>query len=94
MGGDIDERLDEFDKACIKLKETSGDDIPEELKIGIICNRLPDSPLKTHLQLRLASFATYASFRKEIVDVTRVQQAPEDMDVGVELLVKVGTWML
>ena len=81
MHGDIDERLDEFDKQVSKYKKTSGDDLKDPMKIGIIMNRMPEGPLKIHLNLHVLKYTAYEVLRKDIVDITRARQLPEDMDV-------------
>ena len=80
LNGDVDERLDLFDKKVAAYEKASKETLTDNMKIGIVISQLPDSPLRAHIKLHIKTYASYVGLRKEIVDVMRAQQAPDDMD--------------
>ena len=82
LDGDLEERLEAFDRACRSFQESSGEALTDQMRIGIILYQLLENAMKTHLQMNIAKLTTYVDFRKEIVDIRRAVQVSAPMDVG------------
>ena len=56
------------------------------MRIGAFLLRLPESPLKTHLLMRVDQLTRWADFRAEVVAISRAiataQAVPAPMDIG------------
>ena len=85
--GDILSKMESFERE-MKSYERSlgpGNQIQDDLKIGMVMNGLPEGPVRTHLLLNSERLSTWQLYRDELVQVMRVfalAGGPEPMDVG------------
>ena len=64
----------------------SGKILDDEIKVGAVLLRLPESQLKTHLLMRVDKLKKWTDFRGEVVSSSRAiavaQSQPTPMDIG------------
>ena len=72
----------------------SGKILDDEIKVGTLLLRLPESELKTHLLMRVDKLKKWTDFRDEVVAISRAiavaQSQPTPMDIGAVGKVKPG----
>eukprot|EP00971_Amphidinium_carterae_P040207 789007-Amphidinium_carterae.1 len=75
LSGDIQLRLEEFERLVAKYEAIAKDKLTDGLRVGVVCRSLPEGPLKQHVLLNLDRLDTYGKVRTEIISVLRAQQA-------------------
>eukprot|EP00971_Amphidinium_carterae_P203274 4033975-Amphidinium_carterae.1 len=75
LSGDVQLKLEEFERLIAKYEATAKDKLTDGLRIGVICRSLPEGPLKQHVLLNLDRLDMYGKVRTEIVSVLRAQHA-------------------
>ena len=85
LGGDVEERFDEFDRFIARFEKMAKEELSENMEGGIVMIRLPDSPLRTHFNLNLVNFSTYALLRKEFKDVKNKLDEMTAQDFGTRM---------
>ena len=64
----------------------SGETLDDEIKVGTVLLRLPESQLKTHLLMRVDTLKKWTDFSDEVVAMSRAiaaaQSQPTPMDIG------------
>eukprot|EP00971_Amphidinium_carterae_P079698 1577180-Amphidinium_carterae.1 len=75
LTGDIQLRLEEFERMIARYEAIAKDKLTDGLRAGVVCRSLPEGPLKQHVLLNLDRLDTYGKVRTEIISVLRAQQA-------------------
>ena len=90
FSGDVESRLEEFDRACFKHDlrvANDGAKITESMKVGVVIRNLEDGPLRSHLLLNIGKLDSWAKLREEVRQIRRAQTAltmsgPVPMEIG------------
>ena len=86
LQGDTTERITAWERETATYDCDSGKNLDDEIKIGTVLLRLPESQLKTHLVMRVDKLKKWTDFRDEVVAISRaiavVQTQPTPMDIG------------
>ena len=90
FSGDIESRLEEFDRAISRYDErATGPEarLTDAIKVGVVIRNLEEGALRQHLLLNMARLSTWASFRAEVAQIRRAQatlsvSGPVPMEVG------------
>ena len=86
FSGDVIARVEAFEREVAQYERTSGEDVSDGIRVGVVLQRLEDSPLKQHLLMNSERLARWTDFRSELVCVRRAQQvlsaSAQPMDVG------------
>ena len=84
--GDATERITAWQREIATYERDSGKILDDEIKVGAVLLRLPESQLKTHLLLRVDKLNKWTDFRDEVVAISRAvavaQPQPTAMDIG------------
>ena len=84
--GDTTERITAWERETATYERDSGKVLDHEIKIGTVLLSFPESQLKTHLQMRVATLEKWTDFRGELGAISRAistaQAQPTPMDVG------------
>ena len=79
-------RMVQFDRDIDRYEKTSGENFPNNIRIGVALRMLPHGPLKQHLVLNSARLTTWETLKAEIDNVRRAQAAasstPQPMDLS------------
>ena len=75
LQGEIAARMVQFDRDIDCYEKTSGENFPNNIRIGVALRMLPDGPLKQHLVLNSARLTTWETLKAEIDNVRRAQAA-------------------
>ena len=67
--------LDAFERGTARYDVSSANTIDDEMRIGIVLTRSPESQIKNHLILNSERLRSWAQFREEIVSIRRVQMS-------------------
>ena len=68
-------RLESFERERSQYEAATKEKLSDSISIGIVLNRLPQSPLKEHLVLNAERLKTWTEFREKMVNIRRVQSA-------------------
>eukprot|EP00971_Amphidinium_carterae_P122217 2419924-Amphidinium_carterae.1 len=79
FAGDVVERMTSWEREVGIYESASGKKLDDEARIGIILLRLPDSPIKTHLLMRVDTLQAWADFRQEILSISRAMATSSRM---------------
>ena len=86
LQGDTSERITAWEREIATCERDSGKILDDEIKIGTVLLRLPESQLKTHLLMRVDKLKKWTDFRDEVVSISRAiavaQTQPTPMDIG------------
>ena len=86
FSGDVIARVEAFEREVAQYERASGEDVSDGIRVGVVLQRLEDSPLKQHLLMNSERLARWTDFRSELVCVRRAQQvisaSVQPMDVG------------
>ena len=89
--GDTTERITAWEREIATYERDSGKILDDEIKVGAVLLRLPESQLKTHLLMRVDKLKKWTDFRDEVVAISCAiavaQSQPTPMDMGA-----VGKW--
>eukprot|EP00971_Amphidinium_carterae_P119114 2359761-Amphidinium_carterae.1 len=85
FAGDVIERMTSWEREVGIYESASGKKLDDEARIGIILLRLPDSPLKTHLLMRVDTLQAWADFRQEILSISRAMATSSRMATPMEI---------
>ena len=82
--GDVQQRLELFERAVTKFETDSAEVVSDAIRIGIVLRQLPEGALKQHLLLNAERLRTWPDFKAEVVMIRRAQVAlgPTPMDIG------------
>ena len=84
--GDATERITAWEREMATYVRDSGKILDDEIKVGAVLLRLPESQLKTHLLMRVDEFKRWTEFRDEVVANSRAiavaQSQRTPMDIG------------
>ena len=84
--GDTTERITAWEREIATYERDSGKILDDEIKVGAVLLRLPESQLKTHLLMRVDKLKKWTDFRDEVVAISRAiafgQTQPTPMDIG------------
>ena len=76
----------QFDRDIDRYEKGSGENFPNNIRIGVALRMLPDAPLKQRLALNSARLITREALKAEIDNVRRAQAAasstPQPMDLS------------
>ena len=75
--GDIQERLELFDRDVHRYEQSSNETLSSGIRVGIVLRQLPEGALKQHLLMNAHKFETWETLRNEIADVRRAQAAAQ-----------------
>ena len=73
--GDIAGQMVQFDRDIDRYEKTSGENFPNNIRIGVALRMLLDGPLKQHFVLKSARLTTWETLKAEIDNVRRAQAA-------------------
>ena len=86
LQGDTTERITAWERESATYERDSGNFLNEEIKIGTLLIRFPESRLKTHLLMSVDTPKKWTDFTGEVVAISRAistaQTQPTPMDVG------------
>ena len=85
FAGDVLSRLEAFERELQNYEARSGEAVSEPIRIGMVLNNLPASPLKEHLVFNAGRLEAWPGFRDEIRNVQTAQAAASraaPMDLG------------
>ena len=75
-----------WEREIATYERDSGKILDDEIKVGAVLLRLPESQLKTHLLMRVDTLKKWIDFRDEVVAISRAiavaQSQPTPMDIG------------
>ena len=84
--GEFAAQMVQFDRYIDRYENASGENFPNNIRIGVASRMLPDGPLKQHLVLNTARLTTWEALKAEIDSVRRAQaaasSAPQPMDLS------------
>ena len=84
--GDTTERITAWEREIATYERDSGKILDDEIKVGAVLLRLPESQLKTHLLMRVDKLKKWTDFRDEVAAISRAiavaQSQPTPMDIG------------
>ena len=84
--GDATERITAWECETATYERDSGKTLDDEIKVGTVLLRLPESQLKTHLLMRVDKQKKWTDFRDELVAISRAIAAAQSqttpMDMG------------
>ena len=69
--GDTTERIAAWEREISTYERDSGKILDDEIKVGAVLLRLPESQLKTHLPMRVDKLKKWTDFRDEVVAISR-----------------------
>ena len=80
------ERITAWEREIATYERDSGKILDDEIKVSAVLLRLPESQLKTHLQMRVDKLKKWTHYRDEVVAISRAiavaQPQPTPMDIG------------
>ena len=83
---DTTERITAWEREIATYERDSGKILDDEIKVGAVLLRLPESQLKNHLLTRVDKLKKWKDFRDEVVAFSRAiavaQSQPTPMDIG------------
>lgn len=83
---EVEASLEGFERAILQYKKSSKKTVADDMKIGVVLNRMVDSPLKTHFFFQGERLETGVAFKEEISNIrtaqTVAQTATTPMDIG------------
>ena len=84
--GDVAARLASFDREAARYEASSGEDFPDNIRIGVVLRQLPEGGLRQHLILNSSRVTTWALLKQEVESVRRAQMSLQNsaypMDVS------------
>ena len=83
--GDTSERITAWEREIATYERDSGKILYDEIKVGAVLLRLPESQVKTHLPMRVDKLKKSTDFRDEVIATSRAiaaQSQPTPMDIG------------
>ena len=84
--GDTTERTNAWEREIATYERDSGELLGDEIKVGAVLLRLPETQLKTHFLMRVDKLKKWTDFRDEVVAISRAmavaQSQPTPMDIG------------
>ena len=84
--GDTAERITVWEREIATYERDSGKTPDDEIKVGAVLLKLPESQKKTHLLMRVDKLKKWTDFRDEVVAISRAiavaQSQPTPMDIG------------
>ena len=85
--GDTTERITAWEREIATNQRDSGKILDDEIKVGAVLLRLPESQLKNHLMMmRVHKLKKWSDFRDQVVATSRsiavAQSQPTPMDIG------------
>ena len=84
--GDATERITAWEREIATYERDSGKILDDEIKVGAVLLRLPESQLKTQLLMRVDKLKKWTDFRDEVAAISRAvsvaQPQPTPMDIG------------
>ena len=85
FSGDMSERFETFDRDIRKYEHISGEEISENVKVGIIMRQLPAGSLKEHLLLQADRFKTAQEIHDAVIAIQLArkssQNTPQPMSI-------------
>ena len=95
FAGELTARIEGFERAITTYQASTNEVVSDNLRVGIVLNRIADHELASHLILNAERLSTWGLFRAEIVNIARARAAaagafaglgdghgPSPMDVG------------
>ena len=83
---DTTQRITAWEREVATYERDSGKILDDEIKVGAVLLRLPESKLKTHLLMRVDKLKKWTDFRDEVAAISRAiavaQSQPTPMDIG------------
>ena len=83
---DTTKRITAWEREMATYERDSGKILDDEIKVGAVLLRLPESQLKTHLLMRVDKRKKWTDFRGEVVSISRAiavaQSQPTPLDIG------------
>jgi hypothetical protein len=64
--GELQDDLEQFDRACLKYQESTKKDLDDDLRIGVVIKGMEAGALREHLLLHSERALTYEEFRQEV----------------------------
>ena len=84
--GDTTVRITAWEREIATYERDSGKIHDDEIKVGAVLLRLPESQLKTDLLMRVDKMKKWTDFRDEVATISRAiavsQSQPTPMDIG------------
>ena len=67
--GEVQGRLESFERECANYHKMSGEVLSDNLRIGIVLSNLPDNEIKNHLLMQTERLNTWSLFRGEVEQI-------------------------
>jgi len=74
FSGDLIARVEAFERELATYERASNEIVSDGIRVGVVLQRLEDSPIKQHLLMNSERLAKWADFRAELLNVRRAQQ--------------------
>ncbi|CAK0847058.1 unnamed protein product [Prorocentrum cordatum] len=85
FAGDVEDRLELFERDLLRYEQRSGEAISASMRIGIVLRQLEEGPLRQHFLLNATRLAGWEDFRREVTDIRRAQSAIAPVPVPMDL---------
>jgi hypothetical protein len=87
FSGDIQARLELFERELIRWERKASEKISDQIRIGIVLNSLEEGSLRDHLVMNSSRLETWSAFKEEVTNIKRAQSSsggidPNAMDIG------------
>ena len=69
LSGDLGEAMEVWERAIREYEHQSGEKVSDNIKVGIVLQRIKDERIKMHLQLNASRLTTYAELRVELREI-------------------------
>eukprot|EP00971_Amphidinium_carterae_P304933 6059623-Amphidinium_carterae.1 len=84
FAGDIEGRIEAFEREILRYEHASGDQVSDALRIGIVLRQLEENKLKEYLMMNASRLTAWKDFKAEVSTIKRTQAnigpVPMDLD--------------
>ena len=84
--GDVLAKIDQWEREVANYEAAAKEEIGDNIKIGLVLLRLPESAIKQHLVMNAERLQAWGEFKEELVNIRRVQElttgGPQPMEIG------------
>ena len=85
FSGDLQARLELFERELRRWEHKAGEQMSDQIRMGIVLLNIEDGPIKDHLLMNSAEYKDWVSFKSDVIDIRRAKEAssgaaPMDID--------------
>eukprot|EP00971_Amphidinium_carterae_P348819 6490687-Amphidinium_carterae.1 len=81
FAGDIEGRIEAFERETLRYEHASGEGVSDALRIGIVLRQLEETKLKEHLLMSTSKLTAWKDFKAETIKRTQANIGPLPMDL-------------